>query len=219
MGGLGRLLYDYGIGNYGYAIGRAGEVFPEGSGRLIKAGSKINLQFHLHSSGEEIRANVMLGLKLYPKNNQPKHRIDSLSAVIMESEFWRRGPNVRSDIYMPPLNKPARLLSFQPHMHNRGKVECLEAIYPYGTTEMLNCAGLLSNWHVNYVYADNAAPLLPTGTVLHSIMWHNNTIPVEFNPDPDTRITWLNWYYMSEQEFEKEIAARKARLPKLTSPP
>src|SRR5260370_42625576 len=29
------------------AIGKKGDVFPEGSGRLIKAGTKINFQYHL----------------------------------------------------------------------------------------------------------------------------------------------------------------------------
>ena len=28
---------------------------------------------------------------------------------------------------------------------------------------------------VNYVYADDSAPLLPAGTILHSIMWHDNS--------------------------------------------
>ena len=36
-----------------YAIGKQGDVFPEGSGRLIKAGTKINFQLHLHSNGKE----------------------------------------------------------------------------------------------------------------------------------------------------------------------
>jgi len=185
-----------------YAIGKGGDVFREGSGRLIKAGTKINFQFHLHSSGTETPINVALGLKLYPKQY------------------------VRSDGYMP-LIKPARLLSFQPHMHNRGKAECLEAIYPNGKTEMLSCAHFLFNWHLNYVYADDAAPLLPAGTILHSIMWHDNSAENKFNPDPDAQITWgertidemgsawLSYYYMSDEDFSKELAARKAKERRL----
>jgi hypothetical protein len=136
--------------------------------------------------------------------------------------------NVRSDAYMP-LIKPARLLSFQPHMHNRGKAECLEAIFPNGRTETLSCSKFFFNWHLNYVYADDAAPLLPTGTILHSIMWHDNTDGNKFNPDPDAQITWgqrtidemgsawLSYYYMSDDDFKKETEARKAKAPALTS--
>ena len=136
--------------------------------------------------------------------------------------------NIRSDGYLT-LKKAARLLSFQPHMHNRGKAECLEAIYPTGRVETLSCAKFRFNWHLNYVYSDDAAPLLPAGTVLHSIMWHDNTAANPFNPDPDAQITygqrtidemgsaWLSWYYMSDEDFKKETEARRAGRTTLTS--
>jgi hypothetical protein len=211
-----------------YAIGKGGDVFREGSGRLIKAGTKINFQFHLHSSGTETPINVALGLKLYPKQYVPQHVITSLTVGVNDIDIRPHETNVRSDGYMP-LIKPARLLSFQPHMHNRGKAECLEAIYPNGKTEMLSCAHFLFNWHLNYVYADDAAPLLPAGTILHSIMWHDNSAENKFNPDPDAQITWgertidemgsawLSYYYMSDEDFSKELAARKAKERTLAS--
>ena len=211
-----------------YAIGKGADMFPEGSGRLIKAGTKVNFQFHLHSSGTETPTNVALGLKLYPRGYQPKHAITSLTVGVNDIDLRPHEANVRSDGYMP-LIKPARLLSFQPHMHNRGKAECLEAIYPNGKTEMLSCSRFLFNWHMNYVYADDAAPLLPAGTLLHSIMWHDNTDASKFNPDPDAQITWgertidemgsawLSYYYMSDEDFKKETEARKAKQPKLAT--
>jgi mono/diheme cytochrome c family protein len=207
-----------------YAIGKGADVFADGSGRLIKAGTKINFQFHLHSSGTETPANVALGLKLYPKGYVPQHVITSLTVGVNEIDLRPHEANVRSDAYMP-LIKPARLLSFQPHLHNRGKAECLEAIYPNGKTEMLSCARFEFNWMRNYVYADDAAPLLPAGTILHSIMWHDNSDQSRFNPDPDAQVTWgertvdemgsawLSYYYMSEEDFKKEVAARKAAHP------
>ncbi|HLK46585.1 MAG TPA: cytochrome c [Bryobacteraceae bacterium] len=211
-----------------YAIGKGGDVFRDGSGRLIKAGTKINFQFHLHSSGAETPTNVALGLKFYPKGYVPQHVITSLTVGVNEIDIRPHESNVRSDAYMP-LIKPARLLSFQPHMHNRGKAECLEAIYPNGKAEMLSCARFLFNWHLNYVYADDAAPLLPAGTVLHSIMWHDNSAENRFNPDPDTQVTWgertidemgsawLSYYYMSNEDFQKELEARNAKQRNLAS--
>jgi hypothetical protein len=211
-----------------YAIGKGADVFRDGSGRLMKAGTKINFQFHLHSSGTETPTNVLLGLKLYPKGYTPKHAITSLTVGVNEIDIRPHEANVRSDGYMP-LIKPARLLSFQPHMHDRGKAECLEAIYPNGSTEMLSCARFEFNWMRNYVYADDAAPLLPAGTVLHSIMWHDNSDTSKSNPDPDAEITWgertvdemgsawLSYYYMSEEDFKKEVEARKAEHPALAN--
>ena len=164
-----------------YAIGKGADVFTEGSGRLIKAGTKINFQFHLHASGTETPTNVALGLKLYPKGYTPKHVITSLTVGVNTIDLRPHEADVRSDAYMP-LIKPTRLLSFQPHMHNRGKAECLEAIYPSGKTEMLSCARFEFNWMRNYVYADDAAPLLPAGTVLHAIMWHDNSDTEQIQP-------------------------------------
>ncbi len=211
-----------------YAIGKGGDVFREGSGRLVKAGTKLNFQFHLHANGKETPVNIALGLKFYPEGYTPKHSVTSLTVGANEIDIRPHAENVRSDGYMP-LIKPARLLSFQPHLHNRGKAECLEAIYPNGKTEMINCASFTFNWHINYVYADDSAPLLPAGTVLHSIMWHDNSDNSKFNPDPDAQITWgqrtvdemgsawLSYYYMSDEDFKIETEARKAKQRAVTA--
>jgi hypothetical protein len=212
-----------------YAIGKQGDVFPEGSGRLIKAGTKINFQLHLHASGQDdTPTNVALGLKFYPAGYVPQHVISSTTVSAPQVDLRPHTDNIRSDGYLT-LKKAARLLSFQPHMHNRGKAECLEAIYPTGRVEMLSCAKFRFNWHLNYVYSDDAAPLLPAGTVLHSIMWHDNTAANPFNPDPDAQITygqrtidemgsaWLSWYYMSDEDFKTETEARRAGRTTLTS--
>jgi hypothetical protein len=211
-----------------YAIGKKGDVFPDGTARLIKAGTKINFQFHLHANGKETPTNVTLGLKFYPKGYQPTHVI--VSQVMRGSGDLDIPPNtdnVRADSYLI-LAKPTRLLSYQPHMHNRGKANCLEAIYPDARVETLNCARFRFNWHINYVYDDDAAPLLPSGTVLHSISWHDNTAANKFNPDPDALITWgrrtvtemaepwLGYYYMSEEQFKKEVEARRAKHETIT---
>jgi len=212
-----------------YAIGKGPDAFSDGAGRLIKAGNKINFQFHIHPNGKETPTNVILGLKFYPKGYVPLHTITSQTTPAGIIDLRPNEANVRSDGYMP-LIKPARLLSFQPHIHIRGKAECMEAIYPNGKREMLNCARFEFNWMVNYVYADDAAPLLPAGTILHTIVWHDNSTGNKSNPDPDAQITWgsrtvdemghawLSWYYMSDEDFKKETEARKAKQQKtLTS--
>ena len=128
---------------------------------------------------------------------------------------------MRSDGYTA-LTKPTRLLSYQPHMHLRGKAMCLEAIYPTGRTQMISCSRFEFNWMTNYVYADDAAPLLPAGTILHTMAWHDNSDSSKSNPDPDAQIVggqrtvdemggaWVAYYYMSDEDFKKETDARKA---------
>ena len=211
-----------------YAIGKGPDVFGEGSGRYITAGTKVNFEFHLHSTGKEIPVNILLGLKFYPKGYTPKHAVTSMTMGSNVVDLRPHEANVRSDGFLS-LIKPTRLLSFQPHMHTRGKAECIEAIYPNGKTETISCARFDFNWMINYVYAENAAPILPAGTILHTIMWHDNSAENKHNPDPDAQITnglrtvdemssaWLSYYYMSEEDYKAELAARKAKQPAVTT--
>jgi hypothetical protein len=211
-----------------YAIGKGPDLFKEGAGRYITAGTKINFEFHIHASGTETPVNMLLGLKFYPKGYMPQHIVTSMTVGSNVVDLRPHQADVRSDGYIP-LIKPARLLSWQPHMHLRGKAECIEAIYPNGKTEMINCARFVFNWMDNYVYAEDAAPLLPAGTMLHTIMWHDNSDSLRSNPDPDAQIigglrtvdemssAWLSYYYMSDEDFKRETAARKAQQQTLTS--
>jgi hypothetical protein len=115
-------------------------------------------------------------------------------------------------------------------MHNRGKAQCIEAIYPNMAVEQLNCVNRYNfGWQIVYNYADDVAPLLPAGTIIHVTSWHDNSVNNPWNPDPrawvgygersteDMSRAWLNFYYMSDEEFKAEVEARKAKTPKLTS--
>lgn len=208
-----------------YALGKNADVFPEGAGRLIKAGTKINFNLHLHAIGDDTLTNVALGLKLYPKGYTPKY-IETTEKVgdPKDLDIPPNTDNVRFDAYQT-LAKPARMLSFQPHLHNRGKASCMEAIYPGGhKVETLSCVSRYQfAWHLVYLYAEDEQPLLPAGTILHMISWYDNSPGNKFNPDPDNLITygqrtidemggaWISYYYLSEEEFNQQVAARKAK--------
>src|SRR5262245_50261895 len=47
-----------------FAVGKNGDLFPEGTGRLLKAGSKIKFDFHYHSIGKEQTDRSQLGIVL-----------------------------------------------------------------------------------------------------------------------------------------------------------
>jgi len=211
-----------------YAIGKGPDVFREGSGRLIKAGTKINFQFHLHPNGKtETPVSVVMGIKFYPQGYTPQHTINTITAGGGNVDI-RPNEISRSDGYTL-LKQNTRILSYQPHIHIRGKAICTEAIYPNGKKETITCARFEFNWMRNYVYADDEQPLLPKGTILHTTIWHDNTAENENNPDPDAQITtgsrtvdemghaYLNVYYMSDEELKKEAEARKAKPKTLTS--
>ena len=51
---------------------------------------------------------------------------------------------------------------------------CLEAIWGMNV-QQLNCVGYDHNWVKQYIYEDDAAPLLPKGTILHLIGFLDTT--------------------------------------------
>ncbi len=209
-----------------YALGKNADVFPDGAGRLIKAGTKINFNLHLHSTGQETMANVALGLSLYPKGYKPKY-LETTEKVgdPKDLDIPANTDNVRFDGYQT-LTKPTRLLSFQPHLHNRGKASCMEAIYPGGhKVEMLSCVNKYQfAWHLVYLYDEDDQPLLPAGTILHITSWYDNSTGNKFNPDPDNLITygqrtvdemggaWISYYNLSDDEFKQAQDARKKKV-------
>jgi hypothetical protein len=112
-------------------------------------------------------------------------------------------------------------------MHIRGKRQCLELIYPTSganmKSEIVSCANFNYNWHLNYSYADDAAPIVPAGTILHTISWHDNSAANRFNPDAKNWVgdgqrtidemgfAWIGWYDLSDEEYKAEFEARKTK--------
>ena len=87
----------------------------------------------LLSDDEDITDAVEMGIYFYPKGQEPKYR--------QICSAWRQSGDGALDI--PPnsirrtessscCKQAARIESFQPHMHLRGKAMSLEAILPNG---------------------------------------------------------------------------------------
>ena len=95
--------------------------------------------------------------------------IASLGAVPGGTHDLQIPPNTVAEHQgMTVLKAPAILHNFQPHMHYRGKAQTLEAIYPDGRREVINqVSHFTNNWHINYIYDPDYAPVFPKGTVLH----------------------------------------------------
>jgi hypothetical protein len=206
-----------------WAVGKEGELMRPDSGKLILPGSKISWDVHYASTDEDVTDTVEMGLYFYPKGFTPKYR-QTLLSIGSAGGALDIPPNsiVAHEGYFV-LPKAARLENFQPHMHLRGKSQQLEAILPSGQKVMLNRANFTFNWHNTYVYADEAAPLLPKGTVLKATSWHDNTAANKSNPDPNVWVgygdrtvdemnhVWMNLTYLEEADYIAEVAARNAR--------
>ena len=113
-----------------YASGKNAEVYPDGSGVMLKAGEKARVSYHTHSYGEDANMEIELGMVLYPKGYVP-NKIRWSKQLAQPTTPLDIPPNTvaRSDGYVY-LHRPARIIAFQPHLHLLGVKQCLELIYP-----------------------------------------------------------------------------------------
>jgi hypothetical protein len=132
----------------------------------------------------------------------------------------------RHDAFMT-LQRPALIENFKPHMHMRGKAMSISAIYPDGRYETLAYVDRYNfNWHVSYIFADDVAPLLPKGTVIHVVSWHDNTTANKHNPDPNQWVgsgsrsidemthAHTNIIYLTDEQYGEMMQARKQSASK-----
>ncbi|MGC4080599.1 MAG: hypothetical protein QM736_00395 [Vicinamibacterales bacterium] len=208
-----------------WAVGKEGELMRPNTGKLMLPGSRISWDVHYASTNEDVTDAVEMGVYFYPKGQEPKYR-QTLINVGSTGQNIDIPPNsiVASEGFFV-LPKAARIESFQPHMHLRGKAQSLEAILPTGQKVMLShVAEFNFNWHNSYVYDDDVAPLLPKGTVLKVTSWHDNTAANKANPDPNVWVgygdrtvdemnhVWMNVTYLDEADYLAEVEARRAKL-------
>jgi hypothetical protein len=207
-----------------WAVGKEGELMRPNTGKLMLPGSRIAWDVHYASTNEDVTDTIEMGVYFYPKGQEPKFR-QTLLSVGSSGTALDIPPNsvIAHEGYFV-LPKAARIESFQPHMHLRGKAQSLEAILPTGQKVMLSYVDSFNfNWHNSYVYADDAAPLLPKGTVLKVISWHDNTAANKSNPNPDVWVgygdrtvdemnhVWMNVTYLEEADYLAEVDARRAK--------
>jgi hypothetical protein len=206
-----------------WAVGKTGEIFAADAGKLMLPGAKIRWEIHMFAIGKEIKDNqVDLAVYFYPKGTVPKNRTVLRMFDVSRGSELDIPPNevaMTQNFYV--IQAPARMENFQPHMHMRGKAMSVEAIYPDGRKEVLSAVNNFQwKWHVNYIYANNAAPLLPKGTVLVFTAWHDNTADNPNNPDPRQWVgwgdrtvdemahAWVDLTYLSQADFDSLVAER-----------
>ncbi len=209
--------------NITHELGQNATYFPDWVGIRLPADSVLTYdRMHYHSVGQEVRVRVDTAFKLHPEGFEPKYMQgfgSQSGAFDLELDI----PAGEQDIFRDGfhrLSRPAIMMTFEPHLHSSGKRMCIEAIYPNNAREMLNCADYDHNWVKVYVYEDEAAPLLPAGTVLHLLAWYDNS---ESNPRVLDPRNWKGWgnrsiddmlyhlprmVYLTEEQFEEEVAAR-----------
>lgn len=207
-----------------HEVGRNPDIFDPDGGRLLRANSYIvSDSVHLHSNGKDTTGHLEIGFRFHPVGYEPKYERASLglgNGVDISIAGNQDGQELHA---YTVLNDNIKVITFEPHLHAPGERMCLEAIWGY-TIETLSCVGYDHNWVRGYAYGENAAPLLPKGTILHITGYMNNT---STNPNlPDAR----NWQgsgnrsvtnmfidlgmrvKMSDEQFLEEMEKRRTVL-------
>jgi len=158
-----------------HEVGRNADFFDPEAGKLLKAGSKLVFpSVHLHAAGADAKAHVEFGFKFHPKGYQPAKRVRGLDlTATLDLDIRPMEANQKIETFTT-LDRNVKMLVFEPHMHAAGVRMCLDAIWN-GMAQTLSCAGYNHGWVRVYSYADDAAPLLPKGTILRVTGYFDNT--------------------------------------------
>ena len=207
-----------------HEVGRNADVFPVEAGRLLAAGSHLNLDnAHLHANGRETRARLRFAFKLHPEGYEPELKYTSNvigNGVDIDIKPMQAGQELHA---YRVLEEHTRIVLFEPHQHAPGTRMCLEAIWGHNV-QQLTCAGYDHNWVKQYIYEDDYAPLLPKGTILHVIGWLDTTVANRNVADPRNwsgggRRSVANMFInigqgiaLTDEQFEQEMADRRERL-------
>ena len=211
-----------------YAMGKWGEIVPQGVCRTIPANAEVAWDIHMFpgglgamAPGSVIRDNVVeIGLWLYTEEESQELKYKQ------DLSLYRLGD--QDDITIPPngyymtqgfhsFDHPVRLDSFQPHGHLRMNAASLEIFYPEtGRTEQISqVSNWSATWHHSHLYDPDVAPLLPAGAVIVLKQWYDNTAENLNNPDPDMWVmggsrtgdemthAWLAITHLDEEGYNK----------------
>ena len=210
-----------------WAVGKTGEIFNADAGKLMLPGSKIRWEIHMFAIGQEIKDNqVELGDLLLSEGRRAEApdgaahvrrepRVGARHSAELDGDDAEllRDAGAGAHREFPAAHAHARQGDVDGgHLSRRPQRELLSAVNNFQW-----------NWHVNYIYADDAAPLLPKGTMLVFTAWHDNTAANPNNPDPNQWVgwgdrtvdemahAWVDVTYLDQAEFDKLVAERKAK--------
>jgi hypothetical protein len=207
-----------------HEVGRNPDEFPDTAGRLLAANSVLELSAsHIHANGHDTKSRLEFGFRFFPKGYQPTYRRSGL--LLGNGNDLDVKPNTPDqEIHaFATLQEHTKIIAFEPHLHAPGVRMCLEAIWGMNI-QQLTCAGYDHNWVKQYIYEDDAAPILPKGTILHLVGFLDTT---KANKNPADSRNWAgggrrsiaNMFIdlgysvsMTEEQFQAEMAARRAKM-------
>jgi hypothetical protein len=170
-----------------YLPGRAPDIYPAGTARLIKAGSSLNFQIHYSRTTGKAEFDATSVGFIFAKEPPKKiaRRID------LSNQMFRipAGASEQQVSECHTFTKDMYITSLTPHMHLRGKAMEMVVTYPDGRREtLLSVPHYDFNWQITY---RAAKPIfIPKGTRIAVIGHFDNSQNNPTNPDPAKPVRW-----------------------------
>lgn len=160
--------------------------YPVELAKSLPKGSALQFQIHYTPKGTETMDQTRLGL-VFAKA-PPKHEVRVAAITPIQLRIPARAAN-HEVAAMLPVPFEARLLSFMPHMHLRGKAYRYELEDPRGArTVLLDVPRYDFNWQIQYRLAEPVSA--SAGSRLRGTAWFDNSAGNPANPDPDRDVKW-----------------------------
>ncbi len=170
-----------------YLPGRGPDVYPEGTARLVPAGSVLKFQIHYsRSTGKPETDATGVGL-IFAK--EPPARISRRIDLSNQMFLVPAGDPNHEVTECHTFDKNVLITSLTPHMHLRGKAMQIIAALPDGRREtLLSVPEYQFNWQFTYRAQD---PIyLPKGTRIEVHGHFDNSANKPGNPDPTKIVRW-----------------------------
>jgi len=200
----------------GWAPGDLGLVCPPDTALRVPKGARLRFEMHYTPNGTAVKDRSSVGLTFAPK--PPRYEMLIAEFANMTIEVPAHDPHYKAEATFR-LRADARILSFAPHMHWRGKDYRYEVIYSDGKRKTLLS---VPRWNFNWqnVYRFQEPLKLPKGAKLHAVAHWDNSVNNVLNPDPSkvVRFGLQSWEemmvgYMVYVWERPETAAELAKNP------
>lgn len=176
-----------------YTPGMVPDIWKPGIGKRVRAGADLVFQMHYTANGKAGVDHSRIGLVF--ASQTPAERVMTLGPANMGFAIPPGDANYKVDTRAGFVN-PAKLVSFFPHMHLRGKAFEYRLVRAAGETEtLLKVNPYKFNWQLSYKLA---TPLdLKPGDRIECSAWFDNSANNPANPDASATVRW------GEQSWEE----------------
>jgi hypothetical protein len=189
----------------GYAPGFLPMRLDAGRALMVKAGSDIVLELHYTANGKEGTDRTKIGF--VTAKGPVTERVFVMAAQNGRFAIPAGDPNYQVDAKFQ-FGGDAKIISFTPHMHLRGKDFEFRATYPTGETEtLLKVPHYDFSWQLTYNESKDL--VVPKGTVIACTAHYDNSPNNPNNPDPTKVIKFgeQSWDEMMIGFFQVAISA------------